>query len=100
MANETNPFGDFTKMIQQFKVPGFDVAPIIESRRKDMEALVQANKAAYEGMQALARKQTEILTHTPYRASRNPPNAWPSAAPARRTLPSRRATPTKRRSPT
>lgn len=61
MANDTNPFGDMTKMMQQFKVPGLDMAPIIESRRKDMEALVEANKAAYEAMQAVARKQTEIL---------------------------------------
>jgi hypothetical protein len=38
------------------------MAPIIESRRKDMEALVEANKATYDAMQALARKQTEILT--------------------------------------
>jgi phasin family protein len=64
MATETNPFDDVTKMIQQFKVPGLDMAPIIESRRKDMEALVEANKATFEAMQALARKQTEILTQT------------------------------------
>ena len=62
MANESNPFVDLTKMLEQFKVPGFDMTPIIESQRKDMEALVEANKATYEGMQALARKQTEILT--------------------------------------
>lgn len=62
MANENNPFVDLTKMLEQFKVPGFDMAPIIESQRKDMEALVEANKATYEGMQALARKQTEIMT--------------------------------------
>ena len=64
MANDTNPFADMTKMMQQFKVPGLDMAPIIESRRKDMEALVEANKAAYEAMQAVARKQTEILNET------------------------------------
>ena len=64
MANDTNPFGDMTKMFQQFKVPGLDMEPIIESRRKDMEALVEANKSTYESMQALARKQTEILTET------------------------------------
>ena len=62
MANETNPFGDVTKMFEQFKVPGLDMAQIIESRRKDMEALTEANKAAYEAMQALGRKQTELLT--------------------------------------
>ncbi len=64
MAYETNPFGDMTKMIEQFKVPGLDMASIIESRRKDMEALIEANKSTSEAMQALARKQTEILTET------------------------------------
>ncbi len=62
MATESNPFGDMTKLMQQFNVPGLDMAPIIESRRKDMEAIVEANKATYEAMQALARKQAEILT--------------------------------------
>ena len=64
MATESNPFGDVTRLMQQFKVPGLDMAPIIESRRKDMEAIVEANKATYEVMQALARKQAEILTQT------------------------------------
>ncbi len=64
MANETNAFGDMTKMIEQFKFPGLDMASIIESRRKDMEALIEANKSTSEAMQALARKQTEILAET------------------------------------
>ena len=51
-------------MIEQFKMPGVDMTAIVESRRKDIEALVEANKAAYESMQALARKQTEMLTQT------------------------------------
>lgn len=63
MTNAINPFGDLSKIVEKFKVPGFDMAPIIESRRKDMEALVEANKTTYEAMQALAQKQTEILTH-------------------------------------
>ena len=62
MANEANPFADVTKMIEQFKFPGLDMAPIIESRRKDMEAMVQANKATFEAMQAVARKQAEVFT--------------------------------------
>jgi phasin family protein len=62
MAIETNPFADMTKTMQEFKVPGFDMAPIIESRSKDMKALVEANRAAYEAMQALVRKQTEMVT--------------------------------------
>ena len=64
MATETNPFGDLQKMIEQFKMPGVDMSAIVESRRKDIEALMEANKAAYESMQALARKQAEILSQT------------------------------------
>lgn len=64
MATESNPFGEVTRLMQQFKVPGLDMVPNIESRRKDREAIVGANKATYEAMQALVRKQAEILTQT------------------------------------
>lgn len=60
--NQPNPFADFTKMLERFRVPGVDLTALAESGRKDMEALVEANKAAYQGLQALARKQTEMLT--------------------------------------
>lgn len=61
MSTEITLFPDLTKMMQQFKVPGFDMAPIIESRRKDIEAISVANQATVEAVQALARKQGEIL---------------------------------------
>ena len=53
--------GDIGKMMQQFKLPGIDIAAIIESQKKDMEALAEANRQAYEGIQALARRRSEIL---------------------------------------
>ena len=59
-----NPFGDFTKMLEQFKLPGFDVPAIMEARRKDVEALVQANQTALQGMQSLAQKQADMLRTT------------------------------------
>jgi phasin family protein len=61
MANAEMPFMDVTQLLEQFKVPGVDVSAIIEARRKDMEALVTANRHAYEGMQLLGRRQTEML---------------------------------------
>ena len=66
MANSTatepvNPFGDLTKMIEQFKLPGADMSAIVESRRKDMDALMAASKATLDSMQELARKQAEIF---------------------------------------
>jgi phasin family protein len=60
----SNAFGDLTKMLEQLKLPGVDTKEIVEARRKDIDALVQANQAAYEGMQALANKQGELLKTT------------------------------------
>ncbi|AMM18753.1 chemotaxis protein (plasmid) [Burkholderia sp. PAMC 28687] len=57
-----NPLADLTRMIEQFKVPGVDMSGIVEARRKDIEAIVEANGTAYDAAQALARKQTEMLS--------------------------------------
>ena len=57
----SNALGDLTKMLEQFKLPGVDTKEIVEARRKDIDALVKANQAIYEGMQALANKQGELL---------------------------------------
>jgi phasin family protein len=62
MANQTNPFGDVTKMMEQFKMPGIDMTAIVQAQRKGIESLVEANKAAFESMQALAKRQTEMMT--------------------------------------
>jgi phasin family protein len=61
MVEQSHPFTDLAKLIEHLKVPGVDFAALVESGRKDMEALVEANKAAIEGMQALALKQKEML---------------------------------------
>jgi hypothetical protein len=58
----TNPFGNLDELVKQFKVPGVDVGAIIESRRKDMDAVIAANQATAAAMQQIAKKQTEILT--------------------------------------
>ncbi|AGW94550.1 MULTISPECIES: phasin family protein [Cupriavidus] len=64
MATPPNPFADFTKMMEQFRLPGVDMSAVIEARRKDIEALTEANKLAYEGIQAVMQKQQEIFTKT------------------------------------
>ena len=65
---KTNPFGlpnfDFNAMLEQFQVPGVDLASIIENERKNIEALQQANQAVVEGFQALAEKQAEVFKET------------------------------------
>ncbi len=52
---------DFSKLLGQVKVPGFDVEAALASQRKNLEALAQANQLAFGGMQALAKRQGEIL---------------------------------------
>ncbi|MFN0161212.1 MAG: TIGR01841 family phasin [Burkholderiales bacterium] len=54
-------FADVANMLKGFKVPGVDIGALIESQKKDVAALVSANKAAYQGMQSLAKRQTEML---------------------------------------
>ncbi|MGD8418473.1 MAG: phasin family protein [Pseudomonadales bacterium] len=61
-----NPWADFdpAKWLEQFQLPGVDVSRLAESARKDLEALQKANQTAFEGWQALAEKQSEILRQT------------------------------------
>jgi len=61
MEKTTAPFVDIAKIMGQFKLPGIDMSAILEARRKDIEALTQANTIAFEGVQSLAQKQAEIL---------------------------------------
>ncbi|OAJ55071.1 chemotaxis protein [Paraburkholderia ginsengiterrae] len=63
----TNPnslFAEYTKVLGQFKLPGVDVAALLATRRKDIEALAEANTTALAGVQSLASKQAEILRTT------------------------------------
>jgi len=59
-----NLYGDITKMLEHFKLPGLDVAAIVESRRKDIDALMTANRLALEAAQSLGQKQVEMLRHS------------------------------------
>ena len=53
--------GEFAKFADRYKVPGFDVTAVLEAQRRNVEALTAANQAATEGIQALAKRQSEIF---------------------------------------
>lgn len=55
---------DLTKMVEQFKLPGVDVNALVEWQRRDLEALAEANREAYEGYKALIERRNEILQET------------------------------------
>lgn len=48
----------------RFSLPGIDASTLMESQRKNFEALVNANRKAAEGYQNLMRRQGEIMTET------------------------------------
>jgi phasin family protein len=52
---------DFTKIFSEFRVPGFDMESLIATQRRNIEAVSTANQLAIEGVQAIIRRQTEIL---------------------------------------
>ena len=56
------PFNfDFTKYLGDFKFPSLDVEAYITAQRKNVEALTQANRLAYDGLQAVTKRQIEIV---------------------------------------
>lgn len=61
-----NPLLDFdvTKMMGEFRMPGLDMDVLVSAQRRNIEALTAANRMAYEGVQAVFKRQVEILRQT------------------------------------
>src|SRR5262249_4319601 len=56
--------GEFGKFFINGKAPLFDVEAAIASQRKNVEALTMANRVAFEGVQAIMRRQAELVRET------------------------------------
>jgi phasin family protein len=77
---------EFTKLFEQFKLPGIDFNAVLESRRKDIDALAAANHTALQGVQALAQKQIDVLRTTIDEVQSMLKQSKDTAAPAAREL--------------
>ncbi len=55
---------DFTKQLAQLRMPGVDPEALMTAQKKNMDALVEANKAAAAGYQDLFKKQMQIFEET------------------------------------
>lgn len=66
----TKMVGELSNMLKQYKLPGVDVDSIVASQKKNLEALTSANRVAIEGMQAVVKRQAEILQQTMNEASK------------------------------
>lgn len=66
---ESIPMPDFGGIFRAFASPVLDLAGIADMQRKNMEALMEANRVAAEGYQVLLRRQAEILQESVSAAS-------------------------------
>jgi phasin family protein len=55
---------DFTKHFAAMKMPGVDADALVAAQQKNMDALVEANKAAAAGYQDLFKMQMSIFEET------------------------------------
>ncbi|HSF93376.1 MAG TPA: TIGR01841 family phasin [Paracoccaceae bacterium] len=55
---------DFTKAFSTPSMPGFDTEALMAAQKKNMDALVEANKAAAAGYQSLFEKQVQVFEQT------------------------------------
>jgi len=67
-TEKDNPFAGFDfspanveKMFESLKVPGVDWHGVIESQSKNIAALAEANRRAIQGVEAMTRRQFELL---------------------------------------
>ena len=55
---------ELTSKLKDYRLPGIDVDAVVASQRNNVEALANASRAAFEGAQAVAKRQAEILQET------------------------------------
>jgi len=64
-APDTQGFGDIGRLIERFvKTPGVNVDELVEWQRRDLAALAEANRQAYDGIKALVERRNDILKET------------------------------------
>jgi phasin family protein len=55
---------DISKMMGEFKMPGFNMDALMAAQRKNIEAMTALNQAAFESMQSIAHRQAELARQT------------------------------------
>ena len=68
-VDPTKMADQFSKMMKDFKLPGVDMDAVVANQRKNVEALTSANRVALDGMQAVVKRQVEIVQETMNEAS-------------------------------
>ena len=55
---------ELTSRLKDYRLPGIDFDAVVASQRNNVEAWAKASRAAFEGAQAVAKRQAEILQET------------------------------------
>lgn len=55
---------ELTSKLRDYKLPGIEIDAVVRSQRKNAEALANVSRAALENVQAVAKRQAEILQET------------------------------------
>lgn len=61
-AKADNSALNFGKLFEQFRVPGVDLNALVETQRKNIEAMQEATQKVQAGAAALAQRQVEMVT--------------------------------------
>lgn len=60
-SNATKGYADFWKSFADYRLPGIDLTGLFTIQRRNMEAFSAANQVMAESVQALSRRQAELL---------------------------------------
>jgi phasin family protein len=55
---------DFAKLIDSCQISGVDMTSLVEMEKKNIDALIEVNRSAYESWQNLMARQTEFFQET------------------------------------
>lgn len=62
---------NLTNQLKDYKLPGIDFEAMVAGQRRNVEALAHASRDAFEGAQAVAKRQSEILRETMTQTSKS-----------------------------
>ena len=64
LLNAAKFMEEITGKLKDYRLPGIDFDAVVASQRNNVEALADASRAAFEGTEAVAKRQAEILRET------------------------------------
>lgn len=72
---------EMTSALKNMKVPGLDVESMVAAQKRNMEAVIGANRAIFEGAQAAVHRQVELLQETMSQATQGVRDLGKSSSP-------------------